>query len=85
MIQKLVKDGKVPLTVIRQGKTMPIDLPVKSQYPMLIEPLKGTYPSYFVYGPLVFSPVTAEFAGSLGRGYAALAMIGSPLATRRGD
>ena len=30
LIQKVAKDGKVPLTVIRQGKTMKIDLPVKS-------------------------------------------------------
>ena len=42
LIQKVVKDGKVPLTVVRQGKTMPIDLPVKTKYPMLIESLKGT-------------------------------------------
>ena len=55
---------------------------------MLIESLKGKYPSYFVYGPLVFSPVTSEFASALdrtGRLYAMLASIGSPLVTRRGD
>jgi S1-C subfamily serine protease len=85
LIQKLAKDGKVPLTIVRQGKTLPIDLPAKTKYPMLITTLKGRYPSYFIYGPLVFSPVTAEFAGALGRSYAALAMFGSPLATRRGD
>ena len=85
LIQQLVKDGKVPLTVLREGKTLPIELPTKTKYPMLINALKGRYPSYFVYGPLVFAPVTAEFAGSLGRGYAALAIMESPLATRRGD
>jgi S1-C subfamily serine protease len=85
LIQKLVKDGKVPLTVMRQGKTLPIDLPAKTQYPMLINSLKGGYPSYFIYGPLVFSPVTAEFAGSVSRLNAFLAMIESPLITRRGD
>jgi PDZ domain len=60
-------------------------LPAKTQYPMLINSLKGGYPSYFVYGPLVFSPVTAEFAGSVSRLNAFLAMIESPLITRRGD
>jgi S1-C subfamily serine protease len=85
LIQKLVKDGKVPLTVVRQGKTLPIELPAKTKHTMLINTLKGRYPSYFIYGPLVFSPVTAEFAGSLNRGYALLAMMESPLATRRGD
>ncbi len=68
LIQKLAKDGKVPLTVIRQGKTMKIDMPVKPHYPRLIEPLQGKYPSYFVYGPLVFSPVTSEMLGGARRG-----------------
>ncbi len=88
LIQKLVKDNKIPLTVIRDGKAISIDVPVKTKYPTLIGSLKGRYPSYFIYGPLVFSPVTNEFAASFdrtGRLYAALALIGSPLATRRGD
>ena len=38
MIQKVARDNKVPLTVIRQGKTIKLDLPVKSHYPKLIEP-----------------------------------------------
>jgi S1-C subfamily serine protease len=88
LIQKVIKDGKVPLTVIRDGKTLPIDLPAKTKYPTLIGSLRGKYPSYFIYGPLVFSPVTTEFTGAFdrtGRVYAALALIGSPLAVRRGD
>ena len=67
LVQKVVKDGKVPLTVVRQGKAMPVDVPVKTHYPMLIESLKGKYPSYFIYGPLAFSPVTAEFASVFDR------------------
>jgi S1-C subfamily serine protease len=89
LIQKVAKDGKIPLTVVRQGKAQSIALPVKTNYPMLIESLNGKYPSYFIYGPLVFSPVTTEFTASFGgRGGlagAALALIGSPLVTRRGD
>jgi PDZ domain len=88
LIQKVAKDGKVPFMVVRQGKSMPIDVPAQTKHPMLIESLKGKYPSYFIYGPLVFSPVTSEFVASLdrtGRLYTALAMMGSPLATRRGD
>jgi S1-C subfamily serine protease len=85
LIQKVAKDGKVPLTVIRQGKSMKIDLPVRPHNPRLIEPLLGKYPSYFVYGPLVFSPVTGELASALGRASSTLAIIGSPLVTRRGD
>jgi S1-C subfamily serine protease len=85
LIQNVAKDGKVPLTVIRQGKTMKIDLPVRPHNPRLIEPLLGRYPSYFVYGPLVFSPVTGELAAAVGRFTSMLSVIGSPLVTRRGD
>ena len=31
LIQKVVKDGKVPLTIVRQGKTQPVELPAKTQ------------------------------------------------------
>ena len=88
LIQKLVKDGKVPLTVIRDGKVMSVELRAKTKYPTLIGSLKGRYPSYFIYGPLAFSSASNEFISALDRGgqiYAAWALIGSPLATRRGD
>ena len=92
-IQKESKDGTVPLTIIRDGKEQSISLPVPTaaKHPMLISALQGRYPSYFVYGPLVFSPATSEFLGVLGgnqnagRVYPALASVGSPLITRRGD
>ncbi len=88
LLQKLVKDGKVPMTIVREGKAMTIDLPATPKHTMLINTLKGRYPSYFVYGPLVFSPVTSELVASfdrVGRYYSLLSVIGSPLATRRGD
>jgi S1-C subfamily serine protease len=88
-VQKLAKDGKAPLTVVRQGKELKLDVPVAARRPMLIESLRGRYPSYFLYGPLSFSPVTAEFVGSLAAGgnqlLSLLSLIGSPLVTRRGD
>jgi hypothetical protein len=87
LTQTTAKDGKLPISVVRQGKTMKIDLPVKTTRKMLIDSLKGKYPSYFIYGPMVFSPVTTEFA-ALGGGRASgavLAAIGSPLVTRRSD
>jgi hypothetical protein len=88
LIQKVTKAGKVPLTIVRQGKPQAIELPVTSKRPMLIESLLGRYPSYFVYGPLVFSAVSREFCAAIDRGGAvssALAVMGSPLVTRRGD
>ena len=89
LIQKAARNGKLPLTIIRQGKPQSIELPVVSRWPMLIEPLQGHYPSYFVYGPLVFSAASREFCTALDRPgsavAAALAVMGSPLVTRRGD
>jgi S1-C subfamily serine protease len=88
LIQTLANDGKVPLTVVRDGETIRVDLPVTPHRSMLIEELKGAYPSYFVYGPLVFSTATAELVAVLGRNPAlaeVFGSIGSPLITRRGD
>src|SRR5207249_582828 len=89
LIQKFAKGGKVPLAIVRQGKPLTIELPVTSKRPMLIESLLGRYPSYFVYGPLVFSSVTREFCAAIdrtgGQVFSALATMGSPLVTRRGD
>jgi S1-C subfamily serine protease len=62
-IQQLVKDGKVTLTVVRKGKEMAVSLPVSSRRPALIPDLQGAYPSYFVYGPIVFSNATMQFVG----------------------
>ncbi len=89
IIQKQVKDGKIHLSLIREGKPVEIDLPVDVKHPMLIESLQGRYPPYFVYGPLVFSPVTTEFVSGFDRlgdrFYTLLSLIGSPIVTRRGD
>jgi S1-C subfamily serine protease len=89
MIQTTVKDGRLPLTIVRQGKPQPVSVPVSSHWSMLIESLQGRYPSYFIYGPLVFSAATREFCSAIDRPGSpvavALAIMGSPLVTRRGD
>jgi S1-C subfamily serine protease len=89
LIQELTKNGKVPLTIIRKGETKSVELPVSAKHPMLVEGLSGRYPSYFVYGPLVFSPVTTDFMALFDRmaggTYPGLALMRSPLVRRRGD
>ena len=88
LIQQVARDGRVPLTIVRSGREMTVDLPAPAERPMLVPDLKGAYPSYFVFGPLVFTPVTAQFtAGFAGNAGAAAAFgaMGSPLITRRGD
>jgi S1-C subfamily serine protease len=88
-VQHRVKDGKVPLTLLRRGETQAISLPVGPDRPKLMPFLYGQYPPYFVYGPLVFSVATEEFMGMLSAAnaaaFGALSNIGSPLVTRRSD
>jgi len=88
LIQKLAENGKVPLRLIRKGEPIAAELPVSNTYPRLVESLRGRYPSYFVFGPLVFSAVTSDLLSRIERASSALShlsQIGSPLVTRRGD
>jgi S1-C subfamily serine protease len=87
-VQQVAKDGKVPLTIVRAGKTMQVQVPVGGPRPLLIPPLDGAYPSYFVYGPIVFSRATAEYLSFINTNAQLLnaySFNGSPLVTRRGD
>src|SRR3984957_6475300 len=47
MIQHAAEDGKVPMTIVRGGKTLQIQLPVSAEHPTLVADLRGGYPSSF--------------------------------------
>lgn len=91
LFQKNVKDGKVPMTVLRSGKELKVDVPVLRKANLLIPDLNGTYPSYFIFGPLVFSTASMEFMrGYMSQGYggsfaARLSFSGNPMLTRAGE
>ncbi len=91
MVQKLAAKDIVPLTVFRGGKELKINLPVLRQRPLVIPELKGSYPSYFVYGPMVFSEATMDLIAiaqknrETGAIIGLLTYIGSPLIARIGD
>ncbi|MGH8220174.1 MAG: trypsin-like peptidase domain-containing protein [Steroidobacteraceae bacterium] len=88
LFQKDVRDGKVPLTILRAGRTLQVELPVVTRRPMLIADLEGEYPSYFIYGPLVFSRATTAFLAAFNnnaRVLGALSLTRNPLITRRVD
>ena len=89
IIQKIAAKGKIPLSIVRNGKALTVELPVSTDHPMLVPDLQGSYPDYFIYGPLVFSAVTSQFISNLSGGVTnlllAYAFMGSPLVTRRGD
>jgi S1-C subfamily serine protease len=87
-VQQVAKDGKVPLTVVRGGKTLQVQVPASGPRQLLIPSLDGAYPSYFVYGPIVFTRATADFLSFISANAAALNAFSynaSPLVTRRGD
>ena len=90
-IQHIATNGTVPLTIVRAGKELQVNLPVSADSPRLIPDLNGSYPSYFIYGPLVFSAATEDYlAGLIGTKYAttiltAYSMRASPLITRMMD
>ena len=87
-IQHVVKDNKVPLTIVRAGKTMKVEVPATVDHPQLVQDLMGSYPPYFIYGPMVFSVATRQLLGHLDGNVAmmrALTFLKSPLATMAFD
>jgi S1-C subfamily serine protease len=88
LIQNVTVNGKVPLTVVRAGKPLQIQVPAPPMRPMMVPSLNGEYPPYFIYGPMVFSKATMQFTQSIGiRGGLAsvFGFVHSPLVTRIGD
>lgn len=87
-VQKIAKNGQVPITVVRDGKPLKLTMPLMSDRPLLIPDLKGDYPPYFIYGPMVFSKATIQFAGFMNNNantMSAFSIVRSPLVTARGD
>jgi S1-C subfamily serine protease len=90
LVQKVAKDGKVPLTIIREKKEIKIQLPVSAVHKAATPDLQGAYPSYFICGPLAFSTVTTQMTSALidsgDSNYVRwLISVGSPMVSRSGD
>jgi S1-C subfamily serine protease len=84
-VPRLAQNGTVPVSVLRAGKSMDVALPVSRDPNLLIKSYDGRYPSYFVCGPLVFSPVVGEAISMYFRYNPGLALRNSPLTTRHAD
>jgi S1-C subfamily serine protease len=88
-VQHVTRDGFLPLTVLRSGQAIAVNVPVTPGRPKLIPYLHGDYPPYFIFGPLVFSVATEEFLNVMATAspaaIAGLSSLGSPLITRRSD
>ncbi|MEN1681620.1 MAG: trypsin-like peptidase domain-containing protein [Planctomycetota bacterium] len=85
-VSKLAADGSVPLSIVRDGEPMQIQSPVTAENPRLIQPLNNTYPDYFIWGPIVFTPACQELIfGNGGKVLPALSATQSPLLARVND
>lgn len=86
LLPQLTHENQVALTVLRRGEPKSIELPVSRRYDLVIPGLDGAYPSYFVFGPLVFSAATADFVDGLAPYLAEVwSLRSSPLISRRAD
>jgi S1-C subfamily serine protease len=79
-IPLLAANGVVPVTVVRQGAEVELELPVSSRRDELMSYIGNDYPEYFVLGPMVFSPVRKDHLKEFFLGY--MAVTGSPIALR---
>jgi len=87
-VQRSAHPGTVTLALVRDGKPLTIELAVPVDRPSLIQDLKGSYPSYFIYGPIVFSRATTAlvFGGNQGRDPSGMLNFAlSPLVTQLWD
>jgi len=88
LVQRLARNGMLPLTIVRGGKSLVVQLPVAASHAQLIPWLMGDYPSYFILGPIVFSRATQEFRKLIGDNALLMniyAANGSPLVARLAD
>ena len=93
LVQKLAKDGRVPVKVYRDGG--PVDLMLRvTRNPAakkVMPQLMGREPSYLVWGPLAFAASTEDYLDDFGqesmaaRWYPSLTFNQNPMVARRGD
>ncbi|HLY52053.1 MAG TPA: trypsin-like peptidase domain-containing protein, partial [Steroidobacteraceae bacterium] len=86
LVQKKAHNGMLPLSIVRGGRTLHVEEPVPVQYPLMISALEGSYPRYFICGPLVFEAASQDFIGAHGKELAGhMFATGSPLLTMWGE
>ncbi len=91
LVQRLSRDNKIPITIVRDGKEQTVDVPVSpAQNRWLFTYLVGNAPSYFIYGPLVFTEATQNYVRAFTDNESAETLLGyanqgNPMMTRYGE
>jgi hypothetical protein len=60
LLSQTALNGKAPVTVIRSGQVLHLDVPLQSNPSRLLPGLSGEFPDYFVCGPLAFSDASQD-------------------------
>ena len=60
LVPKLAKNGRLKLTVFRDGKSLDVEVPVSSDRRLVAPFLLGKYPRYFILGPMVFMAASQD-------------------------
>lgn len=63
-VPELTAQEKVPLTILRAGEKLQVEVPLAREKDDLIQPLKYATPSYAILGPLVFTEPGKEMLTS---------------------
>ncbi|MBO6513921.1 MAG: trypsin-like peptidase domain-containing protein, partial [Phycisphaerales bacterium] len=82
-IREHAEDGKIPVTVLRNGEAMEMHLNVSNSRDELVPFIGNDYPEYFICGPMIFTPVRREHFFNLYLGYGIV--DGSPVALKISD
>ena len=82
-IRELESNGNVPVTVIRKGESIDIELSVTNERDELVPFIGNAYPEYFICGPMIFTPVRREHFYNLYLGYGIV--DGSPVGLHIND
>jgi S1-C subfamily serine protease len=62
LVPKLAQKGRVKLSIIRDRKSLDVEVPVRADGDYVMPFLLGRYPRYFIYGPVVFMPAYQDLA-----------------------
>ncbi|NLX14055.1 MAG: trypsin-like serine protease [Phycisphaerales bacterium] len=85
LIARKSPGSTIKLDLIRDGQSLTVELPTITNRNTLVQRMTGKRPTYFIYGGLVFSPVTTELVQSAARYFAILGLRGSLLARKIRD
>ena len=85
LIQKHTDNDIVKMTLLRDGKQIDVDVKLTRQTRWLAGAIEYAYPQYFIAGPMLFMPASAELVRGLSvsrRWYVYLMYRQSPLVSR---